>query len=104
MIPDQAIVSSGRLGLMQIAEVAFEALGCLSRVFIPWQEISKNRWIAFENCYLISPLQRSYQPPPPPPPPPPPENPPPPEPDDEPGGVDADAMAEENEPLKLSPR
>ena len=45
-----------------------------------------------------------YQPPPPPPPPPPPEEPPPPEPDEDPGGLDADAMAEENELLKLSPR
>lgn len=36
-----------------------------------------------------------YQPPPPPPPPPPPELPPPPLPDDEPGGVEAEEMADE---------
>ena len=45
-----------------------------------------------------------YQPPPPPPPPPPPDEPPPPLPELEPGGEDAEEIADEKELLKLSPR
>jgi len=47
-----------------------------------------------------APRARFYHPPPPPPPPPPPEDPPPPEPELEPGAVEADDRADENELLK----